>query len=50
MTETILLGVLAQRAPDTPLNWNAEKLEITGRPDLNPLIAREYRNGWDSPA
>ena len=47
MTETILLGVLAQREPDTKLDWNAEKMEVTGRPDLKKYIQREYRDGWN---
>jgi predicted dehydrogenase len=46
MTETILLGVLAQRQPDTLLEWDAEALEIKGRPDLQKHIQREYRDGW----
>lgn len=46
MTETILLGVLAQRVPDTKLEWDADKLEIAGRPELKKFIQREYRDGW----
>lgn len=46
MTETILLGVVAQRNPDTKLNWNAENLSIKDRPDLSSLIRRDYRDEW----
>jgi hypothetical protein len=46
MTETILLGVIAQRAPDTKLEWDAASMEIKGRPDLKKYIQREYRDGW----
>ena len=46
MTETILLGVMAQRNPDAPLKWNSEKMEIQGRPELNSQIRRDYRDGW----
>ena len=46
MTETILLGVLAQRQPDTKLQWDAEAMEIKGRPDLKKYIQREYRDSW----
>ncbi|MCA9066569.1 MAG: Gfo/Idh/MocA family oxidoreductase, partial [Planctomycetaceae bacterium] len=49
MTETILLGVLAQRTPDTRLEWNASAMEVKGRPDLQHLIQRPYRAGWASP-
>ena len=46
-TETILLGVLAQRFPDTKLAWDADKLEIVGRPELKKYIQRPYREGWE---
>ena len=46
MTETILLGVIAQRVPGTKLNWDAAKMEIVGRPDLKKYIQRDYRRGW----
>ena len=46
MTETILLGVIAQRVPDTELRWDSEALEIEGRPELKKWIQREYRDGW----
>jgi predicted dehydrogenase len=46
-TETILLGTLAQRVPDTRLEWDADKLEIKGRPELKKLIQRPYRKGWE---
>ncbi len=46
MTETILLGVLAQRNPATTLAWDAEKMAVKGRPDLDKLIRRDYRDGW----
>ena len=46
MTETILLGVLAQRHPETKLEWDRDKMEIVGRPELKSLIQRAYREGW----
>ncbi len=46
MTETILLGVIAQRNPDTTLRWNRDEMRIEDRPDLASLIKREYRDGW----
>ena len=49
MTETILLGVLAQRNPDTKLAWDAEKMAIASRPDLAKQIKRDYRQGWAAP-
>lgn len=49
MTETILLGVLAQRSPNETLRWDAEAMEIVDRPDLKSIIRRDYRDGWASP-
>lgn len=46
LTETVLLGVLAQRIPDTKLTWDSGNLQIKGREDLQHLIQREYRDGW----
>ena len=46
-TETILLGVIAQKNPDAKLEWDSKKMEIAGRPDLNSMIKRKYRKGWD---
>ncbi|MGB7323511.1 MAG: hypothetical protein WBD31_01475, partial [Rubripirellula sp.] len=46
MTETILIGALAQRFPESPLVWNAEAMEIKGRPELKKHIQRDYRDGW----
>ncbi|MFO7906202.1 MAG: Gfo/Idh/MocA family oxidoreductase [Pirellulaceae bacterium] len=46
LTETILIGVVAQRVPDTKLEWDAEKMEVKGRPELKQYIQRPYRDGW----
>lgn len=46
LTETVLLGVLAQRVPDTHLIWNHRDMEVDGRPDLKKYIQREYADGW----
>ena len=47
-TETILLGVLAQRFPGETLAWDAANLQVLGRPELSTFIRREYSSGWDS--
>ena len=49
MTETILLGVIAQRNPGTKLEWDSKAMQIKGRPDLQKLVRRQYRQGWDTP-
>jgi predicted dehydrogenase len=46
MTETILLGVLAQRVPDENLRWNSEKMEVVDRPELQKFVHRDYADGW----
>ncbi|MEM8666406.1 MAG: Gfo/Idh/MocA family oxidoreductase [Planctomycetota bacterium] len=47
MTETILQGVLAQRVPDTRLEWDTKKMEVKGKPELKQMIQRPYRDGWN---
>ena len=44
-TETNLLGVLAMRFGGK-IEWNAEKMEITNRPELNSFVKEEVREGW----
>jgi hypothetical protein len=49
LTEALLLGVVANRFPETKLMWNAEKLEVTNLSDANSLIRRTYRAGFEVP-
>lgn len=46
LTEALLLGVVANRFPDTKLMWNAEALEVTNIPEANKLLKRDYRDGF----
>lgn len=46
MTETVLLGILAQRAPGRRLLWDSENLRVTNMPELDPFVHKEYRKGW----
>jgi hypothetical protein len=46
MTETVLLGVLALRAPGTRLEWDSENQKIKNAPELNQFVHKEYRTGW----
>jgi hypothetical protein len=39
--------VIAQKNPDAKLEWDSKKMEIAGRPDLNSMIKRKYRKGWN---
>ena len=46
MTETVLLGVLALRAPGRRLQWDSRKLQVKNAPELNQYVHKEYRTGW----
>jgi len=47
LTEALLLGVVANRFPDTKLQWDAAKIEVTNLPDANKLLRRSYRKGFE---
>ena len=46
MTETVLLGVLALRAPGRRLQWDSANLKVVNAPELNEFVHIEYRKGW----
>lgn len=46
LTESLLLGVVANRFPDQKLMWEAEKLQVTNLPEASKLIKRDYREGF----
>ncbi len=48
MTETILLGVLAQRVGEGVLHWNSKQMSVESRPELSRYIRRSYADGWDA--
>jgi hypothetical protein len=45
LTETILLGGIASRFPQTTLKWNTKKMKFDVG-EANRFIRREYRKGW----
>ncbi len=47
LTETVLLGSVASRFPNTTLEWNAAKLQFTNVKEANAYVRRQYRKGWD---
>ena len=47
LTETVLLGMLAQRAPGQRLQWNGKTLKVANVPELNQHVHKEYRQGWE---
>lgn len=45
LTETILLGGIASRFPNSTLEWNTAKMAF-GSDAANRFLRREYRDGW----
>lgn len=46
LTEIVLLGVLALRAPGQRLEWDSDTLKVKNAPDLNRFVRPDYRKGW----
>lgn len=46
LTESLLLGVVANRFPETKLTWDAANLQVTNVAEANALIRRTYRDGF----
>ncbi|HVV73351.1 MAG TPA: Gfo/Idh/MocA family oxidoreductase [Verrucomicrobiae bacterium] len=46
MTEAILLGTVAIRAPGQNLDWDPARLKIHSCAEANRYLARTYRDGW----
>lgn len=46
-SETVLLGSLAQRTPGVKLEWDAENMKVKDHPELDSMIRRDYREGWE---
>lgn len=47
LTESVLLGSVASRFPQTTLEWDARALKFTNVREANQFIRRAYRKGWD---
>jgi predicted dehydrogenase len=48
LTEVVLLGNLALRL-GRPVQWDSRNLKVTGVPEADALIKRDYRKGWEFP-
>jgi hypothetical protein len=46
LTEIVLLGVLALRAPGRRLEWESANLKVKNAPELKRYTHIEYRSGW----
>ena len=47
LTESVLLGCLATRFPETTLEWDAAELKVTNVSEANAFVRRRYRKGWE---
>ncbi len=47
MTDIVLLGVLALRAPGKRLEWDSANLKVKNAPELDAFVHTEYRQGWE---
>ncbi len=43
LTEIVLLGVLALRAPGLRLEWDSQNLKVKNASELDPYIHTDYR-------
>jgi hypothetical protein len=46
LTEIVLLGNLALRAPGQRLIWNGDSMRVENLPELNQYVTKQYRDGW----
>lgn len=46
LTETVLLGPVATRFPQTTLEWNARKMKFRNSTEASGYVRRQYRAGW----
>ena len=46
LTEMVLLGVLAMRIKDTPLEWDPVNLKVTNNSEANKYVNPVFREGW----
>jgi hypothetical protein len=49
LTETVLLGTIALRAPGEKLEWDSANLRFTNSDAANRLLHKTYRKGWEVP-
>jgi predicted dehydrogenase len=47
LTESVLLGCLSTRFPNTTLEWDAANLRFTNNNDASQFVRRPYRMGWE---
>jgi hypothetical protein len=49
LTETVLVGAMADRFAGEWLEWDAAKQVFSNKEEATRLVRREYREGWKVP-
>ncbi len=47
LTETVLLGTIAIRFPESKLIWDTASMKITNKPEAQQWLTKPYRKGWE---
>jgi predicted dehydrogenase len=47
LTESVLLGCLATRFPQTTLEWDAANVKVSNVAEANQFVRRQFRKGWE---
>ncbi len=47
LTESVLVGAMADRVAGDWLDWNGERQTFTGSDEATALVRRPYRDGWN---
>lgn len=47
LTETVLMGCIANRFPEEKLLWDTSKVRFTNNDEANKYLQRTYRKGWE---
>lgn len=47
LTETVLLGSVAVRFPQTTLQWDEARCEFSNVREASQYVRRAYRKGWE---
>lgn len=46
LTETVIVGTMAENFPNQWLEWDRDAMKVTNVPEANKLVKREYVKGW----
>ena len=49
LTESVLVGAMADRVAGDWLEWDRESQTFTNSDDATALVRRKYRDGWNVP-